>query len=108
MIASDTPVRIAHRDTIMDLFALIPEEIPGSNERTSPENLRWMLHRCLDELTTFPVDKLGRWVGFVQGVLALSGNLDVDQERDRTRGRFHAAYEATGQVIPATMQLGDK
>lgn len=108
LTATDLPVRLAHRDTILDLFALIPETIPGSNERTSPENLRWMLHRCLEELDTFPVDKMGRWVGFVQGVLALSGHLDVDEERNRTRGRFHAAYEATGQVIPPTMQLGDK
>jgi hypothetical protein len=106
-LTADLPVRIAHKETILDLFPLIPDTIPGSNERTSPENLRWMLHRCLDELLTFPVDKLGRWVGFVQGVLALSSNLDVDAERDRTRGRFHAAYEATGQVIPKTMQLGD-
>lgn len=100
---TDIPVRDAHRDTILILREMIPDTIPGSTNRTSPTNLHWMLDKCLEELYFFPVDKLGRWVGFVQGVLALSGFLDVDAERDRTRGIFHAAYTETGQVIPATM-----
>ena len=101
----DTPIREAHVDTIHELIPLIPETIPGSTLRTSPENLRWMLDRCLDEILTLPIDKIGRWVGFVQGVLALSGNLDVDEERNRSRERFHKAYTATGQEIPETIIL---
>lgn len=99
-IFDDTPIREAHMDTILGLIPKIPKTIAGSTLRTSPENLRWMLDRCVDEITTFPIDKMGRWVGFVQGVLALSGNLDVDEERDRTRHFFHKAYIETDQEIP--------
>ena len=108
VMIDDLPVRMAHKDTILELIPLIPNVIPGSGLRTSPTNLRWMLQRCLDEILTFPVDKLGRWVGFVQGVLALSGFMDVDEERNRTRDRFHNAYLSTGQVIPETMQIEDE
>ncbi len=98
------PIREAHRLTIMGLRAMIPDEIPGADDRTSSANLHWMLDQCLDELETFPVDKLGRWVGFVQGVLALSGCMDVDAERDRTRPFFHNAYTKSNLVIPKTLE----
>lgn len=100
-------VRESNRVTALELLPLIPEEIPGSDNRTCPANLRWLLNRVIEEINTFPLDKIGRWIGFVQGVLAMSGDLDVDEERDRTRARMQAAYAATGQVVPATMQMPD-
>jgi hypothetical protein len=105
---TDKPVRESNKTTALDLIPLIPEHIEGSTERTCPTNLHWMMERVIREIDTFPLDKMGRWIGFVQGVLALSGNLDVDAERERTRARFHAAYKATGQEVPPTMQLGDE
>lgn len=105
---TDYAIREAHVDTIHGLIPLIPNVIEGCTDKTSPENLRWMLDRCLDEILTLPVDKIGRWVGFVQGVLALSGNLDVDEERNRTRPFFHKAYQATNQDIPKTMEMKEE
>ncbi len=101
-------VREANLTTALELLPLVPDRIEGSNERTCPENLRWMLHRVMDEINVFPLDKIGRWIGFVQGVLALSGNLDVDEERNRTRGRYQQAYHETGQVIPQTLQRDEE
>lgn len=40
----------------------------------------------------YPFDKMNRWLGFVQGVLAARGAIDVDTERDVTRHIFHSLY----------------
>jgi hypothetical protein len=87
------------------LLTRIPAVITGSNARTCPENLRWLLNRVIEKIDTYPLDKIGRWIGFVQGVLAMSDNLDVDAERDRTRARMQAAYLATGQEVPETAEM---
>lgn len=60
--------------------------------KLSAEHLRWMCAEILRNIRTFPVDKIGRWVGFIQGVMACNGALDVDAERDRTRPIFTDAY----------------
>lgn len=62
--------------------------------KLSAEHLRWMCAEVLRNIKTMPVDKMGRWVGFIQGVMACNGVLDVDAERDRTRPIFTAAYAA--------------
>lgn len=104
----DTPIRDAQLYEAIDLLAQIPSHIEGSTERTSADNLRWLLQRTLVERSSFPVDKTGRWIGFVHGVLALSGHLDVDFTRNRSRERYHQAYRKTWQAIPKTKNLGDK
>jgi hypothetical protein len=101
------PVREANRLDALKLIPKIPAVIPGSNKRTCPENLRWLMERVISEIDTFPLDKMGRWIGFVQGVLALSNNLDVDDTRNESREIYHQAYIATGQAVPRTMEMGD-
>lgn len=61
--------------------------------KTGSEHLRWMCKHLLKNIETFPVDKTGRWIGFIQGVLACRGLLDVDEERARTRPLFKRAYD---------------
>jgi hypothetical protein len=104
MILNDDAIRSAQLDDIMQLIPQIPDVIEGSNERTCPAHLRWLLDRCLDEALTFPVDKMGRTIGYVYGVLAMSGHLDVDTSRNQTRKTYHDAYRATGQAIPETVE----
>lgn len=41
---------------------------------------------------TYPADKMHRWLGFVQGVLAARGAISVDEERSYTRPIFHELY----------------
>jgi hypothetical protein len=50
---------------------------------------------CLEGMTNtaaYPFDKLCRWIGFVQGVLASVGAIDVDVERDQTRPFLHMLH----------------
>lgn len=42
--------------------------------------------------SAYPFDKMNRWLGFVQGVLAAAGLVDVDIERDATRPLLHSLY----------------
>ncbi|KPC17300.1 Uncharacterized protein AC499_0502 [Pseudomonas amygdali pv. lachrymans] len=45
----------------------------------------------------YPFDKLNRWLGFVQGVLAAVRIIDVDEERKFSRPLLHAFHN---QVPP--------
>jgi hypothetical protein len=47
--------------------------------------------KALEEKMT--VDKLSRWLGFIQGVLIMNGVLEQEQERTRTRGIFQEIYK---------------
>jgi len=41
----------------------------------------------------YPFDKMNRWLGFTQGVLATVGALDVDAEREYTRPLLHLLHD---------------
>lgn len=101
----DAPIRVALAETLDGLVLMIPATTEPTDARTSWQNLRWMATQALDHVNLWPVDKTSRWIGFIQGVLATRGYLDVDAERDRTRPLFHKAYEAVGYRIPETSQL---
>lgn len=60
-------------------------------DATSATHLRWMCDELLDNLGHMPADKSGRWIGFIQGVMAANGVLNVDDERDRTRPIYQRA-----------------
>ena len=105
------PLRKALLATLLGLESAVPpiEEagIAAAIEtgKTSLANLRWMVAHCIKEIDTLPVDKICRWIGFVQGVLASKEIIDVDAERDRTRPFFHEAYEQMGIEIPAPEEM---
>jgi hypothetical protein len=99
------PIREASRKTLEGLLTMIPSEDPPVSKPTSFTNLKWMVTTCLADLEVMPVDKTNRWIGFVQGVLAVRGVLDVNEERNRTRPFFHEAYAAVGQEIPQSRDI---
>jgi hypothetical protein len=101
----DLPLRVAHQQTIMGLLEMIPKEDsnPPSDD-TSFDHLFWMMTHCMEHLFVWPIDKISRWIGCVQGVMRCRGVLDFGAERDRTRPIFHKAYEAMGQTIPKTTE----
>lgn len=72
--------------------------------RLSLANLAWMCRTGAAEAATLPIDKTSRWLGFVQGCLAMRGLISVDAERDATRPLFHAAYEALGFERPESRE----
>lgn len=63
---------------------------PGAGHTDA--RLRWMCATALQHAEDWPVDKLPRWLGFVQGVLVERGVLSIDTERDFSRPLFRAAY----------------
>jgi hypothetical protein len=74
----------------------LPKEIRSSH-------LTWMCVKALENLHVWPEDKLSRWLGYIQGVLAARGIIDVQQERDLSRPLFHAAYSNADVPIPSTL-----
>ncbi|MFX4299971.1 hypothetical protein [Pseudosulfitobacter pseudonitzschiae] len=82
-------------------IARVHREDPfGHDVRLSLENLVWMCTQCISNIATWPDDKTGRWLGFVQGCLAMRGLIDVDRERDITRPMFHAILAEKGIIAP--------
>lgn len=102
------PVRDAQAKVMGDLRALIldnREKIHNMPlvEEANYDNILWMMETALERNDVNPVDKTGRWIGFVQCALIVRRILDTKTERDQTRALFHAAYAATDQDIPPTL-----
>jgi hypothetical protein len=93
----------AHRSTIEGLMEALPtQDTLAASEDTSFPYLRWMLEEALEHLDVWPIDKVSRWIGCVQGVMRCRGVLDFSAERDRTRPFFHKAYQDMGIRVPKT------
>ena len=58
-------------------------------------SLQRLCEEAISNGADYPTDKLHRWLGFVQGVLACQYVISVDEERDFTRPLFHALYGKT-------------
>ena len=52
-----------------------------------------------------PIDKISRWLGFIQGILYAHNLLDINEERDITRPLIHAAYKEMQKEIPQSIDL---
>lgn len=110
--ANEQPVRDAQNKVMTDLFRIITTNEQAIRdmplvEEANYDNIRWLMHMGLFRNEEVPVDKTGRWIGFVQCALIVRGILDTKTERDQTRSLFHAAYVASGQKIPETINLED-
>lgn len=60
---------------------------------------------ALLENPDWPIDKVSRWIGFIQRGLIDAKMTSVDFERDFSRGLFHAAYKAEGIEIPESFTV---
>jgi hypothetical protein len=101
-----------HAATVETVSGLLPaiEALQGTvldrqgQREVWADNLRWMA----DEIVAhpeWPIDKPSRWVGFIQGVLAVQGFMSVADERNRTRPFFHKAYDLLGFRRPKTKSI---
>ena len=84
-------LRHANVEVIVDLQRRL-EGLTFGTGKTSAEHLREMCEELLNRLGAMTADKSGRWIGFIQGVMAANGVLDVDAERERTRPIYQKAY----------------
>jgi hypothetical protein len=83
-----------------------PDKTYLANGRLSLSNLAWMCRTALEQMDSLPIDKPNRWLGFIQGCLAMRGLIDVDQERNVSRPLFHAAYGGSEKAPPSLSQDG--
>ncbi len=98
------PVYLATAEVAKGLLPYIdkmPKDYPYE-EDDSPEHLKWMVAEIVSNsrYTDYPIDKLSRWLAYIQGILRAHRVLDTVAERDRTRPIFHAAYTAMGIEPP--------
>lgn len=66
-------------------------------------HLRWMCATIVSNAYCWPVDKISRWLGFIQGVMASQSLISVSVERDFSRELFHEEYVENGVSPPLTV-----
>lgn len=62
---------------------------------------------AIQKIETLPIDKLSRWLGYVQGVAIERGLSTVKNERDFSRPLFHKAYTFEGTEIPKSVDINE-
>lgn len=76
-----------------------------SNSNISKNHILNMLDVLIDKVPVWTIDKIYRWIGFIQGVLIVEGITSVHEEREYTRPLFHQVYVALGHIIPETISI---
>ena len=54
----------------------------------------------IEEIENYPIDKLSRWLGFIQAYVIFTNQTTIDVERDFSRPLFHKAYQNENIEIP--------
>lgn len=62
------------------------------------DHLLWMCNELL--YNRYPIDKMNRWLGYIQSVLIMQNIFNVEDERNFSRPIFHIAYRTEGVTIP--------
>lgn len=68
-------------------------------DHTDADHLIWMCETARTNLGSWPIDKVSRWLGYVQGCLTFVRLIDVGEERDFSRPLFHAAYDNPPETV---------
>ena len=71
-----------------------PDALSGMPMRCQPEALTRLCNEAISNMVEYPFDKLNRWLGFIQGILAAVALVDVDEEREFSRPLLHAFHES--------------
>lgn len=106
----DVPIE---KQVLLSLFSHYTRQLPfmwniesereNIQEEFSNKHLGWMCHTAIENIIAWPDDKLNRWLGYIQGVMAMKGYVRVKEERDKTRELFHKVYAQRGITIPETL-----
>lgn len=73
---------------------------------TSHERICKMMNTILDNYETWPLDKTGRWLGYVQClIIEVEGRSTVEEERDFTRPLFHEYYDSMDIDPPLSIKI---
>lgn len=106
MSTSLSPIESDVAKALFERYLAIIEANPGvlskTHLRCDEHSLKGLCREAIDHTSKYPFDKLNRWIGFVQGVLACQGLIQVDQERNFTRPLLHSLHETP----PPTFETG--
>jgi len=69
------------------------------------EGNRQLCQHGVQEYNNLPIDKLSRWLGYIQGVLIERKLTTVQIERDFSRPLFHKAYKNENIEIPKSIDI---
>ena len=97
-MASRCMVRRCREILASDVAYSDPAPASGKSSR---EHLIWMADVILGN--DMPIDKMNRWLGYIQAMMSVGGAIDVDTERDYSRRLFHMAYRTENIRIPETL-----
>lgn len=78
------------------------------NQFELSEDLKRLSHKAIEEIENYPIDKLSRWLGFVQAYVIFTNQTTVNIERDFSRPFFHNAYENENIKIPSSFSSSCK
>ena len=78
------------------------------NNFTLTEDLEKLTNNALENINNYPIDKLSRWLGYIQGYVIFTKQTTVDIERDFSRPYFHKAYEFENIKIPKSYSTNEK
>jgi hypothetical protein len=92
----------AVRQATKELFRRYIEAMDHEVFKVPDERIVALCEQAIKNIEVYPIDKLSRWLGFVQGVLYKENIIDVDIERDFSRPLFHDAYMRENLGIPET------
>ena len=64
------------------------------SEFNLPTELAILSQKAIDEIDSYPIDKLNRWLGFIQGYLIFNKltTLDIKKEREHTQENWHILF----------------
>lgn len=73
-----------------NIISTNPDSFNDQQEKCKYEHLIKLCDEAIINGHKYPTDKLNRWLGFIQGVLAHANLINVDIERDYTRPLLHS------------------
>ncbi len=83
------------RTATIELFKRYKKEFPLNKHE------RELIEEAIENHHKYPLDKLSRWLGFIQGTLIERGYTSIDEERNVTRPLFQEAYQNEGIESPS-------
>ena len=81
------------------IYILKKNPFDSDIDKCDSNSLIALSREAIEKIESLPLDKLNRWLGFIQGVAILNGVLTVDGERDFSRPLFKNAYGSDVESI---------
>ncbi len=100
-----TPLHEAHDEMFRRYNTLMQKDGLGEKKLHSSINYRLTLMAIHAISNVMPIDKVGRWMGFIQGNLYACELINLKEEREISRKIFHKAYEEMGIEVPESIDV---